>query len=59
MERMKGPFSDHLLIEGWYRVDETLELVHEEVEYKTCGTTSPIWAKGIKIHFIMFYIITI
>lgn len=56
---MHGPFSDDTLTDGWYRVDETLELAHEEVEYMTCGTTSPIWAKGIKIHFIMFYIITI
>ena len=56
---MHGPFSDEALTDDWYRVDETLELVHEEVEYRTCGTISPIWAKGIKIHFIMFYIITI
>lgn len=46
LERMNGPFSDDTLIEGWYRVDETLELVHEEVDYKSCGTTSPIWADG-------------
>ena len=46
LERMHGPFSDDKLTDGWYRVDETLELVHEEVEYRTCGTISPIWAKG-------------
>jgi len=51
---MNRPFSDETLTAGWYRVDETLELVHEEVDYKSCGTTSPIWANGIKIHLIMF-----